>query len=81
MDNRGYTSRIIKANLEASTESPGVVLGRYCISKEIPVNDVSSHLGVSRMTIYKWFTGDWMPRKKQADKIFAILEQVGFSLD
>jgi hypothetical protein len=81
MDNRGYTSRIIKANLEASTDNPGVVLGRYCIPKEIPVNDVSSYLGVSRMTIYKWFTGDWMPRKKQADKIFAILEQVGFSLD
>ena len=81
MDNRGYTSRIIKANLEASTDNPGVVLGRYCISKEIPVNDVSVHLKVSRMTIYKWFTGDWMPRKKQADKIFAILEQVGFSLD
>jgi len=81
MDNRGYTSRIIKANLEASTDNPGVILGRYCISKEIPVNDVAEHLEVSRMTIYKWFTGDWMPRKRQTEKIFAILEQVGFSVD
>ena len=81
MDNRGYTSRIIKANLEASTDNPGVLLGRYCISKEIPVNDVSEHLQVSRMTIYKWFIGEWMPRKRQADKIFELLKQVGFSVD
>jgi len=81
MDNRGYTSRIIKANLEASTDNPGVVLGRYCISKEIPVNDVAKYLKVSRMTIYKWFIGDWMPRKRQTEKIFAILKQVGFSVD
>ena len=81
MDNRGYTSRIIKANLEASTDNPGVLLGRYCIPKEIPVNDVSEYLQVSRMTIYKWFIGEWMPRKRQADKIFELLKQVGFNVD
>lgn len=79
MDNRGYTSRVVRANAEASTDNPGVLLGRYCISKEIPVNDVSTHLQVSRMTIYKWFTGEWMPRRRHAEQIFEILDRVGFS--
>ncbi|NBW12194.1 MAG: XRE family transcriptional regulator [Caulobacteraceae bacterium] len=78
MDSRGYSSRIVKANLEASTESPGVVLGRMCISKEIPVTDTAEFFGVSRMTIYKWFTGEWMPRKQQAEKIAEVLKKAGF---
>jgi hypothetical protein len=80
MDNRGYASRIIKANLEASVESPGVALGRFCITKEIPVSDVAEYFGVSRMTIYKWFVGEWLPRKSNAEKISTILKQAKFSL-
>lgn len=44
MDNRGYTSRIVKANLNANADSPGVMLGRYCIENEVPVTDVSKFL-------------------------------------
>jgi hypothetical protein len=80
MDNRGYASRIIKANLAASVESPGVALGRFCIKKEIPVSDVAEYFGVSRMTIYKWFVGEWSPRKSNAEKIDGILKQAKFSL-
>ena len=74
MDNRGYMSRIIRANLEASTDSPGVMLGRFCIAKEIPVKDVSEFFKVSRMTIYKWFVGEWIPRKIHNDKITKIVQ-------
>jgi len=80
MDNRGYASRIIKANLAANVESPGVALGRFCIKKEIPVSDVAEYFGVSRMTIYKWFVGEWLPRKSNAEKIANILKQAKFSL-
>lgn len=80
MDNRGYASKIIKANLEASVESPGVALGRFCITKEIPVSDVAEYFGVSRMTIYKWFVGEWLPRKSNAEKISEILKRAKFSL-
>lgn len=80
MDNRGYASRIVKANLEASVESPGVALGRFCITKEIPVSDVAEYFGVSRMTIYKWFVGEWLPRKSNAEKISEILKRAKFSL-
>ena len=59
MDNRGYASRIVRANLDADVKSPGV------------------KLGVSRMTIYKWFTGEWIPRKAHEEKIGDMLKKVG----
>ena len=80
MDNRGYASKIIKANLEADAESPGVALGRFCIAKEIPVSDVAEYFEVSRMTIYKWFVGEWSPRRVNAEKIWLMLEQAKFTI-
>jgi hypothetical protein len=80
MDSRGYSSKIIKANNEASTSNPGVLLGRMCIAKEIPVSDVSKFFGVSRMTIYKWFKGAELPRQKQIVKIEEVLAKAKFSI-
>ena len=79
-DSRGYSSRIIKANTEASTENPGVMLGRMCIARDIPVSDVSSYFGVSRMTIYKWFKGLEIPRQKQIARIEEVLAKAKFSV-
>ena len=80
MDNRGYASKIVKANLAASTESPGVALGRFCIAKDIPVSDVASYFSVSRMTIYNWFVGEWAPRKTNAERIWKMLKQAKFNV-
>jgi len=78
MDNRGYASRIVKSNLTADSSSPGVLLGRYCIEKEVPVVEVAQFFKVSRMTIYKWFTGDWIPRQGHSLKINEVLEKLGY---
>lgn len=75
-DSRGYSSRIVRANKEADSTSPGVVLGRYCIAQEIPVADVAQFFEVSRMTIYKWFKGTEIPRKKQIEKIEDVLKKL-----
>lgn len=77
MDNRGYASRIIRANLDADVKSPGVKLGRFCIKQEYPVREVAEYFGVSRMTIYKWFTGEWIPRRVHEAKIVEMLKKVG----
>jgi hypothetical protein len=74
-DSRGYSFRIVKANKEADTASPGVMLGRLCIAQEIPVASVAEFFGVSRMTIYKWFKGSEVPRKKQIEKIEDVLKR------
>lgn len=73
MDNRGYTTKIAKANLAADLNNPGVKLGRFCIGKDIPVSDMAKLFGVSRMTIYKWFTGEWVPREKHIEKMRGVL--------
>jgi len=79
-DSRGYSSRIVRANEQASTENLGVALGRLCIAKEIPVSDVSTYFGVSRMTIYKWFKGLEIPRQKQIARIEEVLAKAKFSV-
>lgn len=76
MDNRGYASRIVRANQEADIKSLGVKLGRFCIKREYSVRDVAEYFGVSRMTIYKWFTGEWIPRKSHETKIQEVLSKV-----
>ncbi len=30
------------------------------------------------MTIYKWFTGEWIPRKVHEEKIVEMLKRVGY---
>lgn len=75
-DFRGYSSRIIRTNKDASTAHPGVLLGRLCIAQEIPVSDVAQFFNVSRMTIYKWFRGQEMPRKRQIEKIEEVIAKL-----
>ena len=69
MDIRGYTIRIVRANAAADQNGLGVRLGKFCIDKDIPVSHVAKFFGVSRMTIYKWFAGEWIPRSKHTAKI------------
>lgn len=73
---RGYSIRLIEANKEANDDHPGVQLGRLCIAQEIPVSDVAQFFGVSRMTIYKWFKGKELPRRKKVEKIDEIIAKL-----
>lgn len=57
----GYSQRLVLANKKADSKSVGVRLGRFCIKHDIPVAVVAGALGVSRMTIYNWFSGDTNP--------------------
>jgi transcriptional regulator with XRE-family HTH domain len=72
LEARGYSIRLIEANKEAAHDHPGVMLGRLCIAQGIPVSDVAQFFGVSRMTVYKWFKGAEMPRRKKLEKINEI---------
>lgn len=73
MTSRGYAWRLVHANKRADARHPGVKLGRYCIERDISVRDIAVKFNVSRMTIYKWFTGEWFPRASHADEIARYL--------
>lgn len=73
MSLRGYSLRLVEAIKSANPRHPGVRLGKYCIQKGISVNEMARYFGVSRMTVYTWFTGSGVPRK---DKIELIEELI-----
>jgi transcriptional regulator with XRE-family HTH domain len=58
----GYSIRLIELNKGANSKLLGVRLGRVCIKKNVPVSEVASKLGVSRQTVYNWFTGSSNPQ-------------------
>lgn len=74
MDHRGYSKRIMDANAKADASSLGVLLGRYCIEHDISAVEIAKIVRVSKMTIYKWFTGEWEPRPQYLTRIEAILK-------
>lgn len=52
-----YSQKIINAVAEAP-KTPGVVLGRWAIYLDFPVTKIAKALGVTRQTVYNWFTGE-----------------------
>lgn len=65
----GYSMSLVFANKKANVKNPGVALGRFCIGNDIPVVKVSDDLGVSRMTVYNWFSGSSWPTQEHIDAI------------
>lgn len=59
----GYSQRVVEANKSASKTLLGVALGRMCIKMDVPVTEVAETLGVSRETVYNWFTGEYVPHQ------------------
>jgi len=80
-DNRGYSTKIILANKKASETSVGVQLGRYCIPRNIPVSEVADYFKVTRMTIYGWFDGTWIPASKHEERIAEMLKNGGWDVN
>lgn len=73
---RGYSTKLAGMVAEADPSLPTIRLARICIAKEIPVTDVAETLGVTRMTVYKWFKGLTAPRPKQLERIMEILARL-----
>ena len=58
---QGYTIRVAEAINNADGDLVGVQLGRLCIKHDIAVTKVAKYLGVTRQTVYSWFTGKSKP--------------------
>ena len=65
----GYSMSLANANKKADSTNPGVAFGRFCIDREIPVTQIAAALGVSRMTIYNWFSGYVTPTRENLEAI------------
>lgn len=72
----GYTQLVVRRNEDADPSKAGVRLGRLCISKNVPVQTVANYFGVSKVTIYAWFSGDKEPRQKHIDEISEFISNL-----
>lgn len=72
----GYSARIIAANEKQDDSALGVKLGRSCIALDIPVLDVAKQLGVSKQTVYNWFTGVCDPHPSLVAQIEKLISQL-----
>lgn len=52
-----YTAKVIRLNADADPTLRGVALGRLCIYRNVPVNQVCQELNVSKAAVYRWFAG------------------------
>mgnify|MGYP005989590039 CR=1 FL=1 len=71
----GYSTHLDSLNQEADQSLLGVRLGRTCIDANVPVTEVASQLGVTRQTVYNWFTGVHEPKQELLELIEAIIAE------
>ena len=76
----GYSRRLVDANKKASSSSVGVRLGRLCIRHDIPVATVAGVMGVSRVTVYNWFSGTTTPAPALEQRIREWVKNLPHSL-
>ena len=70
----GYTLYMQQVNKSADTKRLGVRLGRHCIKNNLSVIALAKEFGVSRQTIYNWFSGKNEPAKYHIPRIKEILD-------
>ena len=72
----GYSQKLIEANKAANQQHIGVKLGKACIKKDVPVQVVCKMIGVSRTTIYSWFTGKSLVSVHYLPNIKSVLREL-----
>lgn len=70
-----YSQKVIDAVM-ATPKSLGNQLGRWAIHRDFPVTKISEALGVSRQTVYNWFTGTevFVAYRDRAEVMLKILQ-------
>lgn len=72
----GYSTFLVQDVHDANPFLPGVKLGKICIKLSIPIADVAEYLGVTRPTVYAWFTGRREVSSKYAEKVERLIEKL-----
>jgi DNA-binding XRE family transcriptional regulator len=73
---QGYTIRVAEAINSADGNLVGVQLGRLCIKHDISVSQVARDLGVTRQTVYSWFSGRSEPQVYYATSVRRMIEEL-----
>ena len=69
---RGYSTLFLSAIEEAGLDPLVRQFAEECIRRGIPIAAIASRLGVTRASVYNWFTGKAKPRRLQLAQIRKI---------
>jgi DNA-binding XRE family transcriptional regulator len=72
----GYSAKTIQLNKRADGSKLGVALGKAAIKLGISVTDVATTIGVSRQTVYNWFTGSYDPKDTYTKSVTNLLNSL-----
>jgi transcriptional regulator with XRE-family HTH domain len=75
----GYSARLIDLNKYADQKLIGVRLGKACIKANLSVAEVADRIGVSRQTVYNWFSGVSDPQPAYVAAVTELLEALSAS--
>jgi len=78
---RGYSYEFVKrirALAKLPTAHESVRLGAKAIERGIPIVNIARKVGVSRMTVYDWFTGKYEPTQSNLRKLKAYINSKSF---
>lgn len=70
---RGYSHAM--ARMVARLDQSSVVgqFATYCVTNDIPAEDIAKAFKVTRSTVYNWFKGVYAPRERQIAKMQDVL--------
>ena len=71
----GYSQKILDLVAKADQDQIGVKFAKFCIANKLSVVAVANEMGVTRMTLYRWFTGSNI-RKQNRDAIRQFMNKV-----
>lgn len=72
----GYSQGLIERNRRASEKMLGVRLGRACIEHQVPVTVIANKFGVTRQTVYNWFSGVSSPTESLHTSVDSYLSKL-----
>jgi len=72
----GYSLITIKTINEADQNLLGVRLAQLCVKLDIPVKDIAKYFSVSRVTVYKWFSGEAVVSGKHQDRMSELIKKL-----
>ena len=71
-----YSQNVIDAVADADRTKLGNQLGRWAIYRDFPVTKIATALGVTRQTVYNWFTGGdvFVAYRNRAELLLKVLQ-------
>ena len=78
-DSRGYSSLFLQQVKAGDRKSPVTRYALACFKREMTIAEIALRMGVTRATVYNWFTGKTVPRDYYLTLMQMQLNQWKFS--